>query len=161
MQLDRMSRGRHTYSPYGLSEDDDGDDDGDDNQATLSSDDDSDDSTGSSGDCDESDARLGLCGVHIPNPEEQQLKNKEAVISKQLDEKEAKSDEERHAIMLEINQKRLLKAKKLMSDLIDTDRRINDLVHHAVKVCLFMICCSHRFSLFLQVAAMATHTPSA
>ena len=125
VQLDRLSRGRHSYSAYGLSEDDD---------AIMKSDSSSDESSGSSGNCDEDDARLGLCGVHIPNPEEQQLKDNEAMISKQLDEKEAKSDEERKAIMLEINKQRLMKAKKLMKDLVDTDKRINDLVHHAVKV---------------------------
>ncbi len=100
----------------------------------MKSDSSSDESSGSSGDCSEDDARLGLCGVHIPNPEEQQLKDNEAMISKQLDEKEAKSDAERKAIMLEINKQRLVKAKKLMKDLVDTDKRINDLVHHAVKV---------------------------
>jgi hypothetical protein len=100
----------------------------------MKSDSSSDESSGSSGDCSEDDARLGLCGVHIPNPAEQQLKDNEAMISKQLDEKEAKSDEERKAIMLEINKQRLIKAKKLMQDLVDTDKRINDLVHHAVKV---------------------------
>lgn len=130
MQLERMSRGRHTYSSYGLS-----DDDVDNDESSASSD--SSDDDGSGADCDESDARLGLCGVHVPNPEEQQLKDKEAMISKQLDDKEKKSDEERNAIMLEINKQRLLKAKKLMKDLVDTDQRINDLVHHAVKVLVF------------------------
>ena len=132
-QLDRLSRGRHSYTSYGLSEDDDSDDE----DASLHSNTDTennDNNDGSGGDCDESDARLGLCGVHVPNPEEEQLKDKEALVSKQLDEKEAKSDQERHSIMMEINKQRLLKAKKLMKDLIDTDKRINDLVHHAVKV---------------------------
>ncbi len=130
-----MSRGRHSYSAYGLSEDDDNENSDDASLQTDNSGSATDDSTDGSGeDCDESDARLGLCGVHVPNPEEQQLKDKEALISKQLDKKEAKSDEERHSIMMEINKQRLLKAKKLMKDLIDTDKRINDLVHHAVKV---------------------------
>ena len=89
---------------------------------------------GSSGDCSESDARLGLCGVYVPKPEEQQLKNQEAIVSEQLREKEARSDAERKAIMQEINSQRLAKAKKLMHDLLDTDKRINELVQHAVKV---------------------------
>ena len=95
---------------------------------------DADSDRGSGGDCSESDARLGLCGVFVPAPQQQELHDKEAQISEELEEREKKGDLERKSIMMEINKQRLLKAKKLMKDLVETDKRISDLVHHAVKV---------------------------
>mmetsp|Transcript_54079 Transcript_54079/g.143098 ORF Transcript_54079/g.143098 Transcript_54079/m.143098 type:complete len:228 (-) Transcript_54079:181-864(-) len=133
-KLERISRGRHSYSSLGLSDDDD------DNL------DDSSDSSSEVGDnsCSESDARIGLCGVHVPSPANVELKDKEALVSRALTAKEEKSDAARNAIIQQINKQRLQKAKKLMEDLVQTDKRINELVHHAVKV-----------------AAMAPHSPNA
>eukprot|EP00960_Hanusia_phi_P024370 717993-Hanusia_phi.AAC.2 len=121
-KLHRISRGRRDYS-LGIKEGD------------LK--------TAANPDCDEGDAKLGLCGVEVPSPADEEMQSAEAKADKELTAREKADDAERAEIMREINSKRLAKAQQLMKKLSETDERINELVHHTLKV-----------------AAMAPHTPS-
>jgi len=114
-KLDRLSRGRHPIGDFGLKQSD-----------PLKH--------AAHPDCDPGDARLGLCGVYVPPPSQQELSDAEEKVNQQLEKKEQQSDQERKKIMAQINQKRIEKAQDLMKKLTSTDDRINELVHHAVKV---------------------------
>jgi hypothetical protein len=43
------------------------------------------------GDCDEGDAKLGLCGVHVPSPAKEELDAAEQKVEKQLSEHEVRA----------------------------------------------------------------------
>jgi len=112
-KLHRINRGRRDWS-YGLKTGD------------LS--------TAARGDCDEGDAKLGLCGVTTAAPPSDALTEEEKKVDKELTAKEEASDAARAKVMAAIDRKRLDKAHALMDKLSKTDSLINELVHHTVKV---------------------------
>jgi hypothetical protein len=86
------------------------------------------------GDCDEGDAKLGLCGVTVPSPDQAVLTDMEKKVNAELTAKEQKSDEAREKVIQQVDKKRLIKAHNLMDKLSKTDALINELVHHTIKV---------------------------
>jgi len=112
-KLHRINRGRRSWS-YGLKTGD------------LA--------MGAQGDCDEGDAKLGLCGVTVPSPSAADLTAEEAKVAKELTAKEQASDAARAKVVAAIDHKRLVKAQKLMDRLSKTDGLINEMVHHTIKV---------------------------
>jgi hypothetical protein len=112
-KLHRINRGRRSWS-YGIKTGD------------LA--------TAAQGDCDEGDAKLGLCGVRVPSPSAADLTAEEEKVDKELTAKEQASDAAREKVMDEIDHQRLVKAQKLMDKLSKTDGLINEMVHHTIKV---------------------------